>query len=94
MKHVDENRNTLTGNWTYSGNPTGGPQTGNYTAKRVDKAPAGANLISGSWRTEKADVSAESLTYTFKVNGNEMTMTSATGQSYAAKLDGPAGGLC
>jgi hypothetical protein len=31
--------------WTYSGNPSGGPQTGTYTEKRVAKAPAGANLI-------------------------------------------------
>jgi hypothetical protein len=85
---VSSDGNTLTGNWTYSGNPSGGPQTGTYTEKRVAKAPAGANLISGSWRTEKAEVSAESLTYTFKVNGNELTMTNATGQSYTAKLDG------
>ena len=87
-RSVSSDGNTLTGSWTYSGNPTGGTQTGTYTEKRVAKAPAGANLISGSWRPEKADASAESLTYTFKVNGNELTMTSATGQSYTAKLDG------
>jgi hypothetical protein len=85
---VSSDGNTLTNNWTYSGNPSGGPQTGTETAKRVAKAPAGANLISGSWRTEKADVSAESLTYTFKVNGNELTLTSRTGNSYTATLDG------
>jgi len=87
-RSVSSDGNTLTANWTYSGNPSGGTQTGTDTAKRVAKAPAGANLISGSWRTEKADMSAESLTYTFKVNGNELTMTNATGQSYTAKLDG------
>lgn len=87
-RSVSSDGNTLTANWTYSGNPSGGPQTGTETDKRVAKAPAGANLISGSWHTEKANVSAESLTYTFKVNGNELTMTNATGQSYTAKLDG------
>ncbi len=87
-RSVSSDGNTLTANWTYSGNPSGGPQTGTETDKRVAKAQAGANLISGSWRTEKADMSAESLTYTFKVNGNELTMTNATGGSYAAKLDG------
>jgi len=85
---VSSDGNTLTVNWTYTGNLSGGPQTGTETDKRVAKAPAGANLISGSWRTEKADVSAESLTYTFKVNGNDLAMTNATGGSYTAKLDG------
>src|SRR5208337_4603675 len=85
---VSSDGNTQTVNWTYSGNPSGGPQTGAETFKRVANAPAGANLISGSWRTEKVDLSAESLTYTFKVHGNELTMTSPTGKSYTAKLDG------
>lgn len=85
---VSSDGNTMTVNWIYTGNPSGGPQNGTETSKRVAKAPAGANLISGSWRTEKVDVSPESLTYTFKVNGDELTMTSPTGQSYTAKLDG------
>lgn len=85
---VSSDGNTLTGNWTNSGNPSGGTQTGTYTAKRVEKGPAGANLISGSWRTDKAEASAPALTWTYKVTGNELTMTSFTGQSYTAKLDG------
>ena len=31
---------------------------------------------------------AAALTWTFKVNGDELTMTNLTGQSYTAKLDG------
>jgi len=85
-RSVSSDGNTLTFNWTYSGNPSGGPQTGTDTAKRVAKAPAGANLISGSWRTEKVDMSA--TTWTFKANGNELTSTDSTGSSYTAKLDG------
>ena len=87
-RSVSADGNALTVNWTYSGTSSGGPQTGNHTDKRVDKAPAGANLISGSWRTERADQSAASRTWTYKMNGNELAMTSATGQSYTAKLDG------
>ncbi|HME36167.1 MAG TPA: hypothetical protein VKF84_13100 [Candidatus Sulfotelmatobacter sp.] len=87
-RSVSADGNTLTVNWTYSGNPSGGPQTGNHTDKRVDKAPAGANLISGSWRMEKEDQSAESRTWTFKVNRNELTATTPTGLFYAARLDG------
>ena len=85
---VSNDGDTLTVNWTYSGNPSGGPQSGTDTAKRVAKGPAGAHLISGSWRTEKADMSAAVLTWTYKVSGNEITMTNPTGQSYTAKLDG------
>ena len=58
------------------------------TYKRVAKGPAGANLLSGSWRIEKVEASAEALTLTYKVNGNELTMTNGLGQSYTAKLDG------
>ncbi len=85
---VTADGNTLTVNWTDSGEPSGGTQSGSYTAKRVAKGPAGANMISGSWRTEKADSPAAVLTWTFKVNGDELTMTNPTGQSYTAKLDG------
>ncbi len=85
---VSADGNTLTVNWTDSGEPSGGTQSGSYTAKRVAKGPAGANMISGSWRTEKADYSAGVITWTYKVNGDELTMTNPTGQSYTAKLDG------
>jgi hypothetical protein len=85
---VSPDGDTLTVNWTYSGNPSGGTQSGSYTAKRVAKGPAGANLISGSWRTQKEQDSAGVLTWTFKVSGNELTMTNPVGASYTAKLDG------
>jgi len=85
---ISADGDTLSVNWTYSGNPTGGTQSGNYTAKRVAKGPAGANLISGSWRTQKEEDSANALTWTFKVSGNELTMTNPVGASYTAKLDG------
>lgn len=85
---ISADGSTLTGEWTNSGNPSGGTQTGSYSEKRVAKGPAGANLMSGSWRTEKADASADALTWSYKVSGDELTMTNPTGQSYTAKLDG------
>lgn len=85
---VSSDGNTLTVNWTDSGEPSGGTQSGSYTAKRVGKGPAGANMISGSWRTDKADNPAGVLTWTYKVNGDEVSYTNLTGQSYTAKLDG------
>ena len=85
---ISSDGNMLTVNWTDSGQPSGGTQTGTYTEKRVAKGPASGNLISGSWRPEKANASADALTWTYKMNGNELAMTSPTGQAYNAKLDG------
>ena len=85
---ISADGNTLDVSWTDSGQPSGGIQSGHYTSKRIAKGPAGANLLSGSWRGEKAAASADAITWTYKVNGNELTMTNPTGQSYTAKLDG------
>jgi hypothetical protein len=86
---VSDNGETTTVAWTYYGNPTGGPVTGVDTWTRVGKAPAGANAISGSWRQEMGDVAqADALIFTYKGGGDTLSMTTPTGQSYNAKLDG------
>jgi hypothetical protein len=86
---ISSDGKTLTINWTDSGQPSGGTQTGTFMMTRVKAGPAGANLISGSWRAEKAEQSTESgLLWTFKISNDEVMMTNPTGQSYAAKLDG------
>jgi hypothetical protein len=86
---VSDDGNTTTVAWTYSGNPAGGPVTGVDTWTRVGKAPAGANAISGSWRQEKGDVAqADALIFTYKGGGDTLSMSTPTGQSYTAKLDG------
>jgi hypothetical protein len=78
----------LTIDWTDSGNPSGGMQTGTFTQKRVAKGPAAAHLISGSWVTEKGDASPDALTWTYKLNGDELSFSTPLGQSYTAKIDG------
>lgn len=80
--------NILDVNWTDSGQPSGGTQSGHYTSKRIAKGPAGANLLSGSWRGEKAAASDNYISWTYEINGHELTMTNPTGQSYTAELDG------
>ncbi len=86
---VSSDGNTLTSNWTYYGNPSGGPVSGTDTQTRVAKAPAGSHAISGSWREEKADVAtADALVFSFKSGGDELSYSTPTGQSYTAKLDG------
>jgi hypothetical protein len=65
------------------------PVTGKGESTRVAKGPAGSHAISGSWRVTKIEtVSDNGLMFTFKVDGDMLTMTSPTGQSYTAKLDG------
>jgi len=88
---ISSDGNMLTANWTYNANPDGGPITGKDVMKRVEKGPAGANLLSGSWRDEKTEDMPESaLTFTYKTSGDEMSFSTPTGQSYTAKLGGAA----
>jgi len=89
-RSVSDDGETMTINWTYYGNPSGGPVSGTQTLKRVAKGPADSNQISGSWRDEKEDVAtADAITFTFKSEGTDtMSYSTPTGQSYTAKLDG------
>jgi hypothetical protein len=81
---------TLTFAFSDSSDTNGGPPvTGKGEATRVAKGPAGSNAISGSWRTTKMEsLSDNATTWTYKVSGDEITMTNPTGQSYTAKLNG------
>jgi hypothetical protein len=80
----------MTIEFTDSSNTNGAPVTGKGEAMRVGaKAPAAANMITGSWRTTKMEnISDNGITWSYKVSGDELTMTTPTGQSYTAKMDG------
>jgi len=86
---VSADGNTLTSEFSDSSNTNAAPVTGKGEATRVAKGPAGSNAISGSWRTAKFEnLSDNAITWTYKVSGDELTMTNPTGQSYTAKLNG------
>lgn len=87
---VSPDGKTMTVEFTDSSNSNGAPVTGRGEAMRVGaKPPAGANMITGSWRTTKMEnISDNGITWNYKVSGNELTMTTPTGQSYTAKMDG------
>jgi hypothetical protein len=87
---VSSDGNTVMFSFSDSSNTNGGPPvTGKGEATRVAKGPAGSNAISGSWRTTKMEgLSDNAIVWSYKVSGDEITMTSPTGQSYTAKLDG------
>jgi hypothetical protein len=86
---VSPDGKTLTFEFSDSSNTNAAPVTGKGEETRVAKGPAGSNAISGSWRIAKFEsLSDNAITWTYKVSGDEVTMTSPTGQSYTAKLDG------
>ncbi|MGB8322711.1 MAG: hypothetical protein WCE52_07090 [Candidatus Acidiferrum sp.] len=86
---VSPDGKTMVFEFSDSSATNGDPVTGKIEATRVGKAPAGEHAISGSWRTTKYDtISDNGLVVTFKLDGDTLMMSSPTGQSYAAKLDG------
>jgi hypothetical protein len=65
------------------------PVSVQWLAKRVASVPAGAHLVSGSWRTVKQEsASQNALLVTLKLENNTFTFMDPTGKGYSAKLDG------
>ena len=59
------------------------------TMTRVAAPPAGSHALAGSWRTSGyQDASDNMLTYTYKIDGDTVSMNTPRGESYTAKLDG------
>jgi hypothetical protein len=86
---VSSDGNTVMFSFSDSSNTNADPVTGKGEEIRVAKGPAGSHAISGSWRTTKLEnMSDNGLMWTYKVSGDELTMTTQTGQSYTAKLNG------
>lgn len=55
---------------------------------RVGKAPAGSNGTSGEWRIQNVSEDSAGLTTTWKVSGDEVTMTRGSGMTWTAKFGG------
>jgi len=86
---VAPNGKTSTFEFTDSSNSNGAPVTGKGTSKQVAQGPAGSHAVSGSWITISfASLSDNGVTVTYKTDGDMLTMTTPTGQSYTAKTDG------
>ncbi len=85
---LSEDGKTLNMAWTEDEN--GKPVTGTMTFQRVAPGPKGAKPISGTWKAAKiTDMSDAGLLYTYKIDGNTVTYSTPTGQSYKAQIDGP-----
>lgn len=67
------------------------PVTGKLAMYRVAAAPAGSHLLAGSWKLKRFDnLSDNGLTFTYKVDGDEVDYSTPTGNAYAAKIGGQA----
>ncbi|OOG56542.1 hypothetical protein B0E48_10435 [Rhodanobacter sp. C03] len=78
---------TATNEFTDSSGTT--PVTGKVVLARVTKGAAGANAVNGSWQLKNYDnLSDNGLTFTYKVDGDSVSMSDPTGRSYTAKTDG------
>jgi len=72
-------------------NRPSGPTTVKGTLTRVKPGAAGSHAIAGSWLTSSYQSATESMmSYTYKIDGDTVTMTNPQGESYTAKLDGKA----
>jgi hypothetical protein len=71
--------------------PADGSQPYKYEAKytRVAKSPAGSNATSGSWRIQNVNEDTAGLTSMWKVSGDEVSMSTPTGENWQAKFGGP-----
>ena len=86
---VSDDGKTLTGTFTDSTTPNAPPTKGTFVETRVAPGPAGSHAISGSWKPSKVEnINEEALTVTYKLDGDTLHMSSPSGQSYDAKLDG------
>ena len=80
---------TASVDFTDSSDTDAAPITGKATMARVSAGPAGSHSISGAWRNASIQtLSDNGLVLTYKVDGNQLNMTTQTGQSYSAKMDG------
>jgi hypothetical protein len=62
--------------------------TATATAKRTGVKPSGVQATSGEWQILKVVESDNGLTTTYKTAGDQLTMSTPTGETYTAKLDG------
>jgi hypothetical protein len=88
IRTVSDDGNTLTLNATFHPADGSAAITTKSTYNRVGPAPAGSHATSGSWQVSKVSQSANGLLTTYKTDGDTLTMSTPSGVSYAAKMDG------
>lgn len=92
--HADKYVTSADGNamtWEYvdRSSDSGATTTAQYAYRRVAPGPAGSQSLSGAWQfTHTIHASDNGLQVTYATKGDVLSMSSPTGLSFSAKLDG------
>ena len=81
---------SLTADWKDMTNAKAPVATGRIVLKRVGPAPAGAHPVSGAFVPASVQASEAATTQTIRLEGGVLTVSTPTGQGYAARVGGPA----
>ena len=87
-RSVSSDGKTLTVKSTEHPASGGAVVTAEVKATRIGIAPAAINGTSGSWKIASVQQSDNGLLTTYKTNGDEITMTLPTAETYTARFDG------
>jgi len=85
---VSADDKTLDVKTTHHPQSGGVPTTFETVAKRSGSLPSGVHATSGDWIIQKLSGSENGLLTTYKTSGDEITMSTPTGETYTAKFDG------
>lgn len=78
-------------NYEYTSYTSTGPVTGKGVAERVAKGATGSNAVAGTWKFGRMeDASANGMTATYMVDGDDISFSTPTGDAYTAKINGKA----
>lgn len=78
--------------YEFTDNSGTSPVTGKLLLTRAGSATPGANAVVGSWRFGHwEDLSDNARTFTYKVDGDDVSYSDPTGDAYTAKIGGKAG---
>jgi hypothetical protein len=88
---VSADRRSMTTVMVDNSAANGVPAGGTIHQARMKEAPAGAHAVSGTWRATKYEGYSDSaIVFTLKTDGDSVSFSQPTGQSYTAALGGPA----
>lgn len=94
VKEVEKKNGQIVSDENFTVSSTGDTATDEFanwkiSMVRLAKAPPGSHALSGSWKPSKMEsISDEELLITYKIEGDILSMSRPTRESYTAKLDG------
>jgi len=94
VREIEKKTGQLVSDETYTVSPDGNTATDQLanwkvTMNRTASGPPGSHALSGTWNPLKLESTSDrGFLVTFKLDGDTLSMSRPTGESYRAKLDG------